>query len=245
MTINLTKDLLFKVAHGAVLVAILGLLLWSQPWQNSASDNTRKITVSGSASVEAEPDGYTFNPYFEAKGSDKDALKTEVTKKANAAIDKLKEIGVEDKDITLDVSSYDRWYWREGQDGNLSAYLTIRTSDKDKAQEIQNYLLSTDAKGQLTSTGNFSEDKLKQLQADAKNKAIEDAKSKAETQAKSFDAKLGKVITVADDANYAVEPMMARGAAEMSLDDSASTDLPVLNGQDQVYQTVTVTYELK
>lgn len=242
MTINLTAKNVLQAVHLTLLVAILGLLLWSKPWSSSASDS-RKITVSGEATIEAEPDQYVFSPYFEVKGTDEESAKSEVSKLANDAVKAIKALGVEEKNITLDASSYDRWYWDDGEEGVLNAYITVKVSDKDLAQKVQDYLTNAKAKGQLTSQETFSEEKLKELESQASEKAIEDARAKADAQAKLFDAKLGDVIEVSQNEGFSSLPY--RGSIELQAVDEDTASLPVLPGQQEVTKTVTVVYELR
>lgn len=245
MTINFSKDLAYKLANTLLLVAIFGLLLWSQPWSNSTGE-TRKITVMGEATIEVEPDEYLFTPRFEERGTDKDALKGTVTKQANEVIDKLKELGVEESDMKLDVSSYDRWYWREGQEGVLSASLQIKTTNKDIVQSVQDYLLSLDIEGNLTPNATFSEAKRKEIDTQVTELAINDAKAKAEQQARLFDAEVGDVIEVKKDSNGAI-PFYSGATTDAALaeEDAARSSLPVLPGENKYSQTITVVYELK
>lgn len=244
MTINLTKSRIYKLLHFVLLIAILGLLVYNQV-NDSTSDATRKITVTGEATIEAEPDEYTFSPYFEAKGTDRDVLKEQVTAQANAAIEKLKELGVEEKDIRLDMSSYDRWYWRAGEEGTLVAHLEVTSNDKERAQRIQDYLLTLDIKGMISPNATFSEARSKEIDAQVTELAIDDAKAKAELQAKKFEAKIGKVVEV-NQAQESAIPYYGRVSAEGVASDTANqSSVPVLPGQNEYRQTVTVTYELE
>lgn len=242
MTINLSAKNVAKTLQFVLLVSILGILLWSNPLKSS---DTRKITVTGESVIKAEPDEFVFNPYFELKGADKDALKAELTEQTSEVVAALKELGVEDKDMKLDASSYDRWYWPEGEDGVLNATLRINVSDKELVQKIQNYLLTTEAIGQLTPQATFSEAKKKELDNQAVEQAIDDAKAKAELQAKKFEAKVGKVLEVSQQQN-SIFPI-SYGSADLSVSGQAedALSLPVLSGENEYRQTVTVIYELK
>lgn len=248
MTINVSKQQLFNAVQLILTIAVLGLLIWSQPWNSAnAASETRKITVTGDATIESAPDEYVFYPYFEATGKDKDTLKDTLTTKANDAITKLKELGVKDDEMKLDLSSFDNWYWANDEDGTATASITIKIKDKDLTQKIQDYLLTTDAKGQQTPQASFSKDKQKELESEGTDKAIEDAKKKAEQQASKLGAKVGKVIEVGQSSS----PIMpiAMDSAAMSVSGSAEistrSSLPVLVGQNEYTQTVSVTYELK
>lgn len=246
MTINITKDDFLKYVQLLLLIVVTGLLLWSRPWAADSSELTRTIQVSGEATIEAVPDEFVFYPYFEQEGKDRDQLKVALTQQANTAVEELKELGVAEEKIKLDASSYDRWYWRENEEGILTVSLNITVDNKDLAQEVQDYLLTLDIKGQLTPQAVFSQSKQKELDAQAVEQASNDARAKAEAQAKLFGADLGKVIKV-EQGFDSVFPVAFDGVAtlEVGAEDAARSSLPVLPGENEYRQTVTVTYELK
>jgi uncharacterized protein YggE len=244
MSINISTDSIIKTVQIVLLLAITGILIRSQPWNNSsATSDARKITVSGSATIEATPDEFTFYPSFQKNGVDKDALKTELSATANDAVTKLKELGVEEKNIKLDASSYDQWYWMADEEGTLIISLTIKATGEELVQSIQNYLLTTSAEGQLTPQATFSRETQKKLDKQAVEEATNDAKEKAQTQAQQFGAEIGDVIEVGQSRDTL---FMDYGYREGALDSSSSSaSLPLLPGQNEYSQTVTVTYELK
>ncbi len=249
MTVNITLDKVLKWVQFAMLIAVLGLLLWLQPWKgNTASDATRKITVAGEATIKAEPDEYLFTPYFEAKGTEQEALKKDLNDKANVAVKKLKELGIEDSKIKVDSSSYDYWFFEPGQEGSLTVTLQVTVSDKAKAQEVQDYFTTLDLKGQLTPQATFSKSKQKELEAQATDEASKDAKSKAEKQATLVGAKIGKVIEVSQGSmgGYPMPLMTTADSATMSRDAKLEvSSLPVMAGENEFSWSVSVTYELK
>jgi uncharacterized protein YggE len=249
MTINVTTKQVLQMVQFLMLSAVLVLMIWSQPWSGTSNgENKRTITVTGDATIEASPDEYMFSPYFEAKGSDKEALKTTLTEQANDAVAKLKELGVADDDIKLDLNSFDQWYWLEGEEGVATASIQVDVANKELAQKVQDFLLTTEAKGQLTPQATFSEDKQDELDDEVMKKAIEDAKKRAEQQASLLGAKLGKVVESKQSSDSVFPMAYDTGVAtlEMSAPDSArSASLPVMVGQNEYTQSVTVTFELK
>ncbi len=245
MTFNVSSKQLFSGLQFALLILIVGLLLWSKPWVSANGQESRKITVTGESTIKAEPDEFMFNPYFELQGSDQEDIKSKLTAQTNETVTKLKELGVEEKDIKLDASSYDRWYLDEGEEGILNAYLQISVRDSELVQKVQDYLLTTPAKGQLTPQASFSESKKKELDNRAVEQAIEDAKSKATLQAKKFDAKVGKVLEV-NQKQDSVFPVAYGGRErDATVSVQEATSLPVLSGENEYSQSVTVTYELQ
>ncbi len=231
-----------SVLQLALLVIITGLLVWSAPWSDSNIKEARTITVTGDTTIEATPEEFRFSFYFEKKGDDEETLKTELTEMANQSVSALKDLGVDESDIKLDASSYDNWYFESGEDGVLRVNLTVTVSDNELSQEVQDYILSTDAKGQLSPQAVFSEDQKKRLDEQAVEEASQEALKKAEKQAELFNAKLGKVIEIQQGQDSIFNPV----PFAVGLDATAeSASLPVLPGQNDYRQSVTVKYELK
>lgn len=246
MTVNFSKGHIFKLVELLLLVAILGILIWFVFIDNSSSSSAKTITVTGEATVESVPDEYVFMPYYEATGTDQVAVQEELTAKANDVTAKLKELGVEEKDITLQSSAYDNWYPDETGKSTTTVSLEVKVSNKELSQKVQDYLVTTGAKGQISPQGSFSITKTKELDVDARAKASEEARSKAEAQAAIFGAKVGDVVKIEQGTSVGIgypEPMMAMDASTSAREATAS--LPVLVGQDSYSASVSVTYELQ
>lgn len=243
MTIKISANKLMHLLQLGLLLVIVGLLVWAQVSDTDSSEETRKITVTGETTMEATPDEFTFYPRFEKQGSDKNALRDELVNDANKAVDAIKALGVPEQDIALDASSYDQWYWMDGEEGMLNITLTITTKDGDLAQKIQDYLITTDAEGQISPQATFSTEKKKELDKQAVEQAITDAKNKAQAQADLLGEELGGVLEVSQSRDSL---FMNYGAAELSVREDVQTQsLPVLPGQNDYMQSVVVTYELR
>lgn len=242
--LKLSLDLRWLVL--ALLAVIAGMLAFWRPWQSVASG--RSIDVTGQAMVEAEPDEYVFNPVFEKSGRDQAALKDEVADLVDEAISALKALGVEDKDIKLSAYGGDNYYYvypgeRDGT-YRVSATLTITSKSRDMAQTIQDYLDTTSASGQLTPVVQFSEDKNRELESQARQEAIADARAKAEHSASLLGARLGKVLEVSETPGFDIFPVASR--AEIAQDGGGnSQSLPVQPGLNQFNYNVNVKFEIR
>lgn len=231
----------------ALALVIVGMLAVWQPW--IAGEKTeRKVTLSGEATVKAIPDEFVFQPYFERTGVAENALKQELNTYGDKLLTDLKNLGVAEKDVTLESDAYRSLQPEPVPTSNtgttqqtVTLRTTIRVVNKDLAQKVQNYLAGTDAKGQLTAQPSFSEAKRKELENQARSKAITDAKNKAAQAAKNLDAKLGKVLEITDTAGEGtIRPLDNQGTTS-----SADKALPVTPGQQQVTVAVQVAFELR
>ena len=223
-----------------VLVLVLMIVIW-KPW-TGLSDEKRTISVTGSASVSAAPDEFQFYPTYQDSGTDKQKTMTALNTKVTNVINELEKLGVSKEDITLSENVFNV-YWAESQNNTISVSLYVTVKNKELAQKVQDYLLSTTPYGQITPQPTFSKDKYKTLSADARREALKDAKTKAESSASELGSKVGKVISISDESNFGVIPMysVSEPSDSMTLENS----LPISPGKQDVSSSIKVVYELK
>jgi uncharacterized protein YggE len=180
---TLSLKINLKIVCLLLLTIIATMLFVWKPWDTSAN-GARKITIVGEAEIEAVPDEFVFYPTFNRTGTDQQKLKEELNTFGQKLQVDLKGLGVKEEDITLDSSSYDLYYYEkpDSEEKTVTLATTVKVSDKELAQKVQDYLAQTDAQGQLTAQSQFSEKKRKDLETEARDKAIEDARTKAASQ---------------------------------------------------------------
>lgn len=231
-----------------VIIAIM-LVLW-KPWQGmtSASGADRKITITGKTTIKSEPDEYVFSPMWERDTS------AELTQLTADITTKLKELGVTDNQIKTNASAYDKYEPQPliglPEDVKTSPVqqlsLTVTTGDKDLAQKVQDYLVTTEPQGAITPYTQFSTAKQKELEDSARTAAISDAKTRAETTASGLGAKIGKVLEVGESQNASFP--WASGGVEvstMSARDSGAASYMLQPGENEFTYSIEVTYQLK
>lgn len=230
-----------------ILIIIIGAMLaiW-KPWSPEPSIDGRTITVKGETTIQAEPDEFVFYPSYEFKNADKDVALSDVTKKSEEVIGNLKELGVQDEQIKSDSSGYDYnyYYLPEDRQNVYTLRLTVKAHDREQAQKIQDYLITTSPTGSISPIAGFSDSKRKELESQARDEATKDARSKAEQSAENLGFKIGKVKSVEDGTDFS-QIGISRGAAELSMDTKESNNLSVQPGQDDFNYSVTVVYYLK
>jgi len=232
----LTLKLDFRLISVALIIVIAGMLAFWQPW-NRTSDRT--IEVTGQSKVTAVPDEFLFAPTYEFKNTDKQAALNDLSKKSDEFIAKLKELGVADEKIKTNSGSYD-YFKPDDKTATTYTYnltLTVTIDNKELAQKVQDYLVTTSPTGSVSPTANFSDKKRNELEAQARNEATKDARAKAEQSAKNLGFSLGPVKAVSDGAGFGnvIYPAYAG-------DTASPTRLSVQPGENDLNYSVTVTY---
>lgn len=247
--VSISLNLIHRLCIGILSLVIAVMFMFWQPWDNSSSES-RTISVSGETTINVVPDEYIFNPSYEFKGVDRTKALADQTEKNNQIVSKLKELGVSDSDIKNNSGGYsDRSccttepYPADDQTiYNLN--LTITVSNKDLAQKVQDYLITTNPQGQVTPQAGFSESKRKEIEDKARDEATKDARSKAEQIAKNTGAKLGKVRSIQDGGGLGQPITMLYEDKAVSSSESRQS-LQIQPGENELRYTVSVSYYLR
>lgn len=235
---NLTLSLDYRLISALLLVIIVGMLAFWRPWEDARAKD-RTIEVSGQAKVTAMPDEFVFYPSYEFKNANKQVALGELTKKSTELVAKLKELGVADSKIKTN-SDGGQDYPVYKDDLSVPAYtlrLTVTAGDKDLAQKVQDYLLTTSPSGAVSPQANFSDAKRKELEVKAREQATSEARAKAEQSAKNLGFRIGDVKTVTDGAGFGVS-----GSARGTAVDLVSPQMAIQPGENDLYYSVTVVY---
>jgi len=243
--VNFALDL--RIIIAILLTIMTGMLLVWKPWQQAPGANARTITVTGEATVKAEPDEYVFYPTYQFKNADKAAALKELTAKSNVIVAKLKELGVADKQIKTNAggSDYQIYYPENTTDPTYSLTLTITLDNRESAQKVQDYLVTTSPTGSVTPQASFSTAKRKDLENQARDKATKEARSKADQSAKNLGFKIGAVKSVEDGAGFGGPIPLGREMSGGESVSDAKQELTVQPGENELNYTVTVVYFLR
>lgn len=227
------------------------------------SKETGTITFSGYGEVTAVPD--IANVYFtiskESKTvKDAQALVAAIEKRS---LDFLKANNVLEKDIkTANASFYPKYEYKYdtkimppctqyncpptpgrnvivGYTASESITVKIRnTDDVGKIMQGLGELGVSDLNGP-----NFSIDNEDGLKAEARKKAIDDAKEKAKVLAKDLGIRLGKITSFSENSNYP-SPMYDR-AMSLSVAKESSAPAVIPKGENTISSNISITYEIR
>lgn len=238
----------YRIVSIVLLIIVLGMFALWRPWQTSTQTD-RTISVTGQATVEAEPDQYTFNPSYEFKDTSKDKALSAMTKKSDEVVAGLKAIGVTDEDIKTNASGYDYpVYYNDSDTTDITyqLFLAVNVDNKELAQKVQDYLITTTPTGSVSPYPNFSEEKQNELEASAQTDAAKDARTKAEQMAKDIGFSLGTVKTITTEQPGGIYPIAmdaSVGAAEPSR--VTTSTMAVQPGQNEITYTFRIEYYIK
>lgn len=217
------------------------------------------ITVSGTGDAVAVPDIATFTFGVTQEAADVATAQKNATNKINAAIDFVKQNGVADKDIK--TTSYNITPVYDYANGVCNAYQcspskqTLRGYEVSQMIEVKvrktedagKLLSGIGAQGVTNISGlNFGVDKEETVKAQARQLAIDDAKSKADTLAKQLGVHLVRIVNFNESGNVPIYyDKMAMGMGG-GVAQSASVPTPSIpSGEQKITSNVTITYEIR
>ncbi len=228
-----------------VVVTVLLLVVFGKyvNWGKIELSPASTITVSGDAKLEEKSQIASFSAGVTAINDDKETAVNEVNQKVGEIISDVKDFGIAEEDIqtsTLSVSqtqeSLIQGETRRVRLGQWRANNTIeiKLRDVDKASSLADLLSESGATNIYGP--NFSLDDTQDSEVLLLEKAIDNAREKADKIAKSSGRKLGKIVTVSEGSQSGG---VFRG---LEMSDGGA---PVEPGTETVYKTVTVMFELR
>jgi uncharacterized protein YggE len=242
-----TGQVVFKLDYKLLTIALIAIVLvmlyaW-RPWEDSRAKD-RTISATGQATLSAVPDKFVFSPVYEFKDVDKQAALASLTKKNSEITAKLKSLGVPDSKIkaSSDSLNYANFTKPDPSPTYYSLRFTITIDNKDLAQKVQDYLVSTTPTGSASPMADFSDQKRRELESKARDNATKEARSKAEQSAKNLGFSLGAVKTVNDGAGFGQVMPMSKDMAASSTAGSTVSGTTLQPGENDLNYSVTVTY---
>ena len=220
---------------------------------------TNTIYISGHGEILAVPDIATFTFSVVSEKATVAEAQADATKKINAVSDYLEVAGIDKKDIqTSDYSIYPKYEYQQivciaypcpPDRQNLKGYevrqtTTIKVRDTAKAGEL---LAGVGGKGATeVSSLTFTFDNPDAVQAQARDKAIADAKQKAQALAKELGVQLVRVVSFNENNYGGLMYPTQKEAFGMGGSDAMPVAAPEIStGQNKVTSDVSITYEIR
>jgi hypothetical protein len=205
------------------------------------------ITINGEGKVSAKPDIATVSLGVQTDGATVKDTQTQNTTKMNAIIAAIKALKVEDKDIqTSNYNIYPRYDYSNGRQNiigySVSQNVEVKVRNLDGVGDV---LAKAGELGANQVGGvQFTIDDPKALQADARLKALADARKKADDVSAQLGLTVVKVVTFSESSGNVSPPIMYD--AMKSLAGAVPAPSPTIEaGSLDVTSDVSVTFEVK
>ncbi|MDD5165155.1 MAG: SIMPL domain-containing protein [Candidatus Pacebacteria bacterium] len=245
------------------LIALAVGQLKSIAYIGSGVPATNTISVTGSGDAYAVPDVATFSFSVSQTSKTVSEAQSKATEKINAALKAVRDGGVADKDIQTTNYSINPHYEYQNAicpaakvDGtvsycpggksvltgyDVSQTITVKVRNLDKAGALFASIGSLQVEN--INGLSFAVDKPDTIQAEARAKAIADAKLKADVLAQQLGVRLVRIINFSEDGGYARPMLYGMGGDAFNAKTSAAPEIPA--GQQKVTSSVSVTYEIQ
>jgi uncharacterized protein YggE len=211
--------------------------------KTSVGDNPRQVTVVGSGQVQGVPDTLTADVAIEFTAPDVTAAMNQTNDRQQAVINAVVGAGVDRKDITTTEVGLQPQY--DSSSNTVTGYradnsIRVKIHPADSASHVLAVIVGTGGNATRINSVGYSIADDSQLVKDARARAFQDAKDRAEQYAQLSGLKLGKIISISE-ASGGAAPTLApapRGGAMPS-------NVPLEPGQQTVSFSVTAVWELR
>lgn len=241
----------FKIGTSAIWAIVVLLIAFGafylKPWQTKPGQT---ISVTAIGTAKTTPNVAKVTATVETKNPNIDLARQLNETKVAAIVEKLKGAGIDQKDIKTQNISAGQAYEPEimiyppqprPNTNSFSTSLEVTIRNFDNTDSILQTLTQNGATNLYGPNLTVDDEKLDMAKSEARKKAVENAKTKAEELASASGRKIGRAVKIQEQGDYAYPvPMMAVGGADLR--EKASQIQP---GQDEVSINVQVDFELK
>jgi uncharacterized protein len=205
-------------------------------------ENPREVTVVGSGQVQGVPDTLTADVGIQFTAPDVTTAMNQTNDRQQAVINALTGAGVDRKNIsTTDVNLQPQY---DSSSGAITGYragnsIRVKIHPTDSASHVLAVIVGAGGDATRINSVSYSIADDSQLVKDARTRAFQDAKNRAEQYAQLSGLKLGKVISIseASGTGLTAPPAPPRGGIAESV--------PLEPGQQTVSFSVTAVWQLQ
>ncbi len=203
--------------------------------------NPRQVTVVGSGEVKGVPDTLTADVSIEFVAPDVTTAMNQTNERQKAVLAALGSGGIDAKDISTTQVSLQPQY---GENSTITGYrasnsIQVKIRKLDSASQVLASIVSAGGDATRLNSVRYSIEDDSKLVSDARARAFNDAKDRAQQYAQLSGLSLGKIISISEapaGSPPAPPVPMPRGAM--------ATEVPLQPGEQTVGFSVTAVWEL-
>ncbi len=206
------------------------------------SNMSNSFTVDGTGEVEVKPNSANVSVGVQSQGATAKAVQDQMNASINKVTAAIKAVGIDEKDIqTQNYSVNPQYDYSAGQ--KITGYmastnLTINIRDVNKANSVLD--AATAAGANQVGGINFDVSDKTQFENEARQKAVADAKKKAQQAASVAGFRLGRIVSYSENPDNEPRPILY--AADAAKNSAAPTQ--VQPGTNTVSVNVSIGYEI-
>ena len=239
---NARKSARRSIALAAAGLTVAALAACDKPNPAPPGANPRQVTVVGSGQVQGVPDTLTADVGIEFSAPDVTGAMNQTNDRQQAVINALAGAGMDRKDISTTTVTLQPQY-SGAEPPSITGYratnaIQVKIHPTDAASRMLALIVSTGGDATRITSVSYSIADDSQLVKDARARAFNDAKSRADQYAQLSGLPLGRVLSISEVSGAAPlgggPPAPPRGASAV----------PLEPGQQTVSFSVTVVWEL-
>jgi len=229
-----------------IIVMFAACLLLATPVFANGASQVTTVQVTGNSQKEITPDVAKFSLSITTINANLDQAKNENTQKGNQVFAKLKEQGIEDRQIKTEAYRIDSIYsYEDNHLPKLTGYKVINTIEITTSIEKVGTLVN-----ELTNVGaneinsiRFEKENATEVKNEALNDAVKDALKKAEVIGNAL-GKHVSAVKIVNESGSSYNPVVVNTRAFKTVSMEAGAP-PIAAGKITVESTVQVTVELE
>lgn len=224
---------------GLAITGAVGVAGCGSDSDSTAKPENRQVTVVGTGKVQGTPDTLNVTASIEATAPDVTAAMNQTSSRQQAVLDALSGAGIDKKDIATKQVELQPDY----RDSVITGYRASNTIDikvrkLDTASQVLAKIVQAGGNATRISNVAYAIDDDSQLVKDARTRAFNDAKDRAQQYAQLSGLNLGKVVSISEATGGTTPTPMP--APRMAMAEA----VPLSPGQQTVNFSVTVIWDL-
>lgn len=233
--------LLLLAGAALTAVAVVGCDATAAPAAVPGTAAPRQVTVIGEGKVDGTPDTLTISLSIAATAPDAIGASNQTSSRANAVTDALVGQGIDRKDISTTTVTLQPQYGSNGTSivgYQSSNSIDVKVRKIDTGPQVLAAVTTTGGDATRINSVTYSIEDDSQLVKDARSRAFDDAKSRAQQYAELSGLALEKVLSISETGGVTPPPPSPIRY------DVAAEAAPMSPGQQTVGFAVTVVWEL-
>ncbi|MEK7510844.1 MAG: SIMPL domain-containing protein [Patescibacteria group bacterium] len=260
---DLLADRYMRFALLAVFVLLALFLLaktWDAAFGRGPNEPYNTITVTGTGEAVVIPDIAQIDFTVTENASTVGEAQTKSTERVDAALDAVKQLGIEEKDIKTTYYAVNPRYEYSNQTCGygmpcppsgpptivgyeVAQSIQMKVRDTAKAGQVLEVLGSLGV--QNISGPHFTVDDEDAVKGEAREEAIKEAREKAKELAKQLGVRLGRTVSFYENEGGYPMPYGKGGGMDAAMETRVSAVAPTLPmGENETSVSVSVTYEI-